>query len=488
MPRPGVDVNIMDEPVQAEANLDPSQGFMAGNTERGRVGMCQSFTEFKKKYGGRNSDTMHLYDAARGFFEESGGATLYISPINGDTAAESEADLGTFLHVNARGAGLWGDDIEVKTIAPTSMTEQAMGGVVYQVNYGTAPDVVEVERSPALITIDQAIDWSERMSSYVIFSPYTGVGGTDTPTAGATAELTGGVDDPWDMVDDTVLAPALEQFPYELGPGQVQVPGSTEVGTCAAVAQHTLDTYRVGLFDLPDDPDPNDMALTLGQCYDFPGIRNMLGVGPFVSYPHETSPATILIPPSGVQSGIIARCDKLGDPALSAAGVDGYSARALGLSQSFADGDREELNGLGASLYKEVYGQVRMYGYRTMAGPNETNWLFFQESRVIMMIAHEANAVLEEFVLKTMDGKKHILSRVNTALTGVCSRFWVAGALYGEAAGDAFRIDTESPNSLVTMANGELHANILLKTSKLAEWIVLNLVKYRTERPLPVAA
>jgi hypothetical protein len=87
-----------------------------------------------------------------------------------------------------------------------------------------------------------------------------------------------------------------------------------------------------------------------------------------------------------------------------------------------------------------------------------------------------------------MDGKRQLLSRVNTALTGVCSRFWVANALFGETAGDAFFVDTDSPNSLETMANGELYANILLKTSKLAEWIVLNLVKYRTERPLPSAA
>lgn len=482
MPRPGVDTNIMDEPVRAEANLDPSQGFMVGVTERGRAGMCQSFTEFKKKYGGRNANTKNLYDAARAFFEESGGATLYISPVAGPTATEAKGDLSTFIHVTARGSGVWGNTIHVKTLAPASLTEQAAGGVVYQVLDGT----IEVERSPALTTVDEAIDWSERRSNYVIFAPYVGAGATPDPAPAQTVTLTGGTDDPaW---TDVQLPTALEQFPYELGPGQVSVPGSTDTSTCVAVAKHTNDTYRVGLFDLPDVTDPAQTALTLSTLYDTPGIRNMLGVGPFVSYPSETPPASILIPPAGVASGIVARCDKSGDPSVSAAGADGYSARALGLSQVYSDSDREELNGLGAALFKEVYGQVRLYGYRTMAGPGETNWLFFQESRVIMMIAHEANAVLEEYVLKTMDGKMQILSRVNTALTGVCSRFWVAGSLFGETAGSAFRVDTTSPNSLATMAAGELHANILLKTSKLAEWIVLNLIKYRTERQFPAAA
>ena len=482
MPRPGVDVNIMDEPVRAEANLDPSQGFMVGVTERGRAGMCQSFTEFKDKYGGRTADTKNLYDAARSFFEESGGATLYISPVAGPTAAEAEGDLSTFIHVTARGTGAWGDTFKVTTVAPASLTEQAAGGVVYSVLEGTT----EVERSPALSTVEDAINWSERRSNYVIFEPFTGIGATTDPTAGKSAILAGGVDDPaW---TDVELPSALEQFRYELGPGQVSVPGSTDESTCQAVAQHTLDTYRVGLYDLPDETDPSDVAIALSTLYTTPGIRNMLGVGPFVSYPSETPPASIIVPPSGVESGIIARCDKSGDPSVSAAGADGYSARALGLSQSYSDSDRQELNGLGAALFKEVYGQVRMYGYRTMAGPNETNWLFFQESRVIMMIAHECNAVLEEYVLKTMDGKGQILSRVNTALTGVCSRYWVANALFGDTAGSAFRVDTTSPNSLQTMAAGELHANVLLKTSKLAEWIVLNLVKYRTERQFPAAA
>lgn len=482
MPRPGVDTNIMDEPVRAEANLDPSQGFMVGVTERGRAGMCQSFTEYKSKYGGRNADTRSLYDAARGFFEESGGATLYISPIAGPTAAEAEGDLSTFITVTARGTGVWGNTLQVKTVAPSSLTEQAAGGVVYSVLDGT----VEVERSPSMVTVDEAIDWSERRSNYVIFEPFTGVGATPDPEPAMTVTLTGGVDDPaW---TDVELPTALEQFPYELGPGQVSVPGSTDTSTCVAVAQHTLDTYRVGMYDLPDETDPADVALTLSTLYDTPGIRNMLGLGPFISYPSETPPSSILVPPTGVASGIVARCDKSGDPSVSAAGADGYSARALGLSQTYSDSDREELNGLGAALFKEVYGQTRLYGYRTMAGPGETNWLFYQESRVIMMIAHEANAILEEYVLKTMDGKGQILSRVATALTGVCSRYWVANALFGDTAGAAFRVDTVSPNSLQTMAAGELHANILLKTSKLAEWIVLNLIKYRTERQFPAAA
>lgn len=482
MPRPGVDVNIMDDPVTAEAILDPSQGFMVGVTERGRVGMVQSFSEFQKKYGNRTAATKDLYDAVRGFYEESNGATLYISPVHGPGAVEAEADLSTFLHVTARGPGIWGNDVVVKTLTPQSLTEQAMGGVVYSVEV----DGVEVERSPAYAGLEDAIDWSERRSNTVIFEPHTGTGSTTDPTPGQTATLAGGADDPdW---TDVELAAALEQFRYELGPGQVSVPGSTADSTCVAVAAHTVDTYRVGLWDLPDTSDPNQLAVTLGSHYDDPGIRNMLGVGPFVTYPSETPPATILAPPSGVQSGIIARCDKFGDPSLSAAGVDGYSVRGLGLAQTYSDNDREELNNLGAALFKEVYQQVRMYGYRTMAGPSETNWRFFQESRVIMMVAHECNAVLEEYVLKTMDGRRQLLGRVNTALTGVCSRFWVANALFGETAGDAFRIDTDSPNTLETMAAGELHANVLLKTSKLAEWVVLNLVKYRTERPIPVAA
>jgi hypothetical protein len=124
-----------------------------------------------------------------------------------------------------------------------------------------------------------------------------------------------------------------------------------------------------------------------------------------------------------------------------------------------------------------------MYGYRTSAGPGEKNWMFFQESRVIMQLAHDLDAIMEEYVLKTIDGRKILQNKVNIALTGKCIEYWNANALYGEAASDAFRVDTDSVNNINTAMAGEIHALVKVKTSRVAEWININLVKTMLDRP-----
>jgi hypothetical protein len=98
---------------------------------------------------------------------------------------------------------------------------------------------------------------------------------------------------------------------------------------------------------------------------------------------------------------------------------------------------------------------------------------------VVNAVAHECDSVMEEFVLQTIDGRGKIFIRVAVALTGICQRYWQANALFGETAEEAFRVDTSYPgvNTIATAAAGEIHATVRLKTSRVAEWIALDIVK-----------
>jgi hypothetical protein len=201
-------------------------------------------------------------------------------------------------------------------------------------------------------------------------------------------------------------------------------------------------------------------------------------------YPAEVAPAVWDIPYSGMQMGIIARVDALNDPSQVAAGTMGVSRLALGPKRDFTDDEREDLNYAGVTLGKVINGQFRTYGYRTSAGLAETNWVFFQESRVVMAIAHECDEIMEQFTFKTIDGRGKIFGRVNVALTGVCQRYWSADALFGETPAEGFRVDTTYPgiNTIETVGRGEIHAQVLVRTSRIAEWIALDIVKVPLER------
>jgi hypothetical protein len=476
MPRPGVDVTVEGDIEQVGAQLDSSQAFYVGVTERGRAGVfpCRSFAEYKRRYGNRSAAAQDMYDAARSFFEE-GGTTLYVGPVYGTGAVEASGNLGTMLALKAKGSGVWGNSIKVSTQADTSLGAGGNPVIVVENPAGTL-----VEQSWPVDKVSDAIAWINTYSNYV--SALAGSGGPDADmTQPATITLTAGAAGSAPATGDRYSA--MLQFPYDLGPGQMYLPGVSNIADLTNLSKVLIATTRVGIWDLPDTIDPVVIANALAAVYPLPAADRMLAVGPKVHYPHETSPATIDVPGGGVEAGIIARVDKLQDRSLVAAGSDGISRRALGLARVYEDDDREDLNGLGAALFKVVNQQTRMYGYRTSAGPNETNWLFFQEARVIMQLAHDLDAIMEEYVLRTIDGRRILQNKVNVALTGKCLEYWQANALYGETAGEAFRVNTADVNNVQTAMAGEVHAQVKVKTSRIAEWININLVKTMLDRP-----
>jgi hypothetical protein len=478
MPRPGVDVNIVDEFIPGQAILDPGQSFMIGLTERGPVGVAgtlHSSQQLDKMYGARTADSAELMDSGHAFFNE-GGSTLYISRGIGPAAVSATGVLGD-LTITAKGPGVWGNKLVVTATVPGgSLSDVAAGATSDYRVFQVEDDDVVVERSTICKTVDDAVAWS-------MDSGYINIEITDPddpspvlPDADESIALTAGADD--QQWSGDIAAAALDAFPYNLGPGQVSAPGRADVDTWTAIGAHLLAMHRVGIPDLSKTNDPTVLASEVGTIWTIPGARQMLPCGSWLNYPYDTNPATVVIPYSGMQSGLIALADSANDPSIAAAGADGISRYALGLTDQFTDADREELNDLGVCLGKEIFGQVRTYGYRTGAGPDEKNWMFFQESRVVMMIAHECDAVMEEYVLKTIDGHNHLFAKVNTACTGVCQKYYLANALYGDTPGEAFKVDTgPGINTIDTIKKGWVLAQVLVKTSRQAEWIVINLIK-----------
>jgi hypothetical protein len=128
---------------------------------------------------------------------------------------------------------------------------------------------------------------------------------------------------------------------------------------------------------------------------------------------------------------------------------------------------------------------VRTYGARTAAGPDDTNWLWFANSRVVMAITHEADAIAQNYLFRQIDGRRQLFASFEAELRAMLLRYYTANALYGATPGDAFTVDTSSTvNTTQTIAAGEVHAVIQVKTSPTAEWVQINVVKVPLEVPI----
>jgi hypothetical protein len=486
VPRPGTDIIIVDEAAPSGAILDTGQAFMVGATGRGPTDRAEKITSasrYEAVYGDRSGGAL-MSDAVGAYFSEGGGV-LYVSRATGSGAAAASVAFGS-LTADAASAGAWGDDLTVSAEAPSTLSEtigaqrleaRAAGDPVVIV---VALDGTNVERSPVVADADSAVNWAAG-SDYVRLAK-----GADNlvPVAGTTADLTGGADGGAPGASD--IAAALGRFDSAYGPGQVLAPGLTQTAVHEELLAHVAATRRCALVDLPDSSDPTVLGAAVAALENIDGVRFTSAWAPWATYPGPAG-SQVTVPYAAVEAALIAQADRAtGNPNQPAAGANGVCRYALGLAQEFTDAQREALNGAGVCMAKVVYGDVRSYGYRTAAGPADTNWLWFGNSRVVMAVAHESEAIAENYVLRQIDGRGQLFAALEADLRGVCLRHFNAGALYGASPEEAFAVDTGSAvNTPETITNGEVHAVIRLKCSPAAEWVVIEIVKVPVERALP---
>lgn len=322
-------------------------------------------------------------------------------------------------------------------------------------------------------------DYGDRSGGALLYDAVSGFfqeGGGTAYVAGAATEDAAGV------------VPALDLFTYELGPGQVAAPGLTATAVHEAILAHLDATHRCGLLDLPAG-DAAALTAAVAALEGTAGVRFAAALAPALVYPSDAPPATVNVPYSGVQAGLIARADLLGNPNQPAAGVNGVSRLALGLTEDYSDDDREALNEAGVTLAKLVYGEVRTYGARTAAGADDTNWLWLANSRVVMAITHRADAISQNYLFRQIDGRRQLFAALEAELRGMLLEYFNANALYGATPADAFQVDTgPQVNTIETIMAGEVHAVIRVKTSPSAEWVEIAIVKVPLDVPLPAAA
>lgn len=522
MPRPGTNIEITDAGPVGGAILDTGQGFHLGLSQRGPVdapARLRSLREYERVCGSR-AGGISAHDSARAFFTE-GGSTLYFGRLVGEAATGAEATVGP-LEAHAVSPGEWGNAVTValevdgglaaaglellrsraappppkrkRTKAATRADDDNGDEGNGDNGNGETPEpepepgvrvVVTVdgrpaERSSLYTTAEQAVGWA-RTSAYVRLE-------ADDPEAELevvdAVALSGGADDEG-VGPDTVRA-TLARFEYGLGPGQVSYPGNTDPEVHAAILEHCDDMRRCALLDGTDSGDPTYLAADALERHPHAGARFAALLAPRILYPGPAPGTNVLVPFSAIQGGVIARNDAAtGNPNQPAAGTFGIIRQARGLGHDFTDDEREALNELGVTLAQVRQGTIRTYGSRTVAGPGEPNWTWFGGSRVVMAIAHEADAVAENFVHRQIDGRRLVFARLNAELREVCLRYFALDALYGETPEEAFRIDTgEDVNTLETIRAGEIHGIVWLKCSPPGEWVAIELAKTAIEMSL----
>lgn len=475
MTRPGVNVTSLATPSTTESFTDTGTFFLSGVSERGRTGarLVRSFTEFTTEFGDRVSYGS-MWDAADMYFRH-GGSRLFLSRQVGPSPTLATLTLSdkagsplSTLRVDAMSYGAWGARIK---IAVTSGV--ASDTFVLTVSFD---DIVR-ETSPDLLTPAEAAAWAQ-FSNYVRVTDLASVtvAPNNNPANRAAAALVGGTDAHTSIAAAHILA-SLNAFDRDFGPGQVSVTGDTTTATHLQLQAHAEANNRVALLDAPNSGTAATLKAAAAAVRSVTVNSEYAAMfGTWLVVPGIPGATARTVAPSAIVAGMIARQDALVGPNKPAAGAAGISAVALDVANSFGAVDRESLNSSGVNLFRSILGTVRLYGYRTLA-ITPSGWVQLSNQRLRMLITARALVIGEDFPFDEIDGRGRKLAEFRGALSGMLQDYFLDGSLYGDRPEEAYAVDVASVNTPTTIANGELHARVLLRMSPFAELVDILIVK-----------
>jgi hypothetical protein len=478
--RPGVEVVMKGAPPSGGFAIRSGTAFFAGLAERGRTDVAvliHNMDEYATHFGNRVSYGL-LYDACDAAFKK-GATDIYVGRVVGPAAV---VDSHTF---NDAGAA---PSIAVDTLGQfdSAWTASVVVGAVA----GTAHVVVKdsggtvLTQSPYFAAPTDFANWSQSDDFIRIRAL-----GANVPAAIGDTALAAGADDRASVTDVVKAAALPKLFPKGQGVGQLAYPGATTVAMQVSLANFAQDTGRNALLDLPDTSDAPTLEAQADGFRLAAGLERLsetfvLALDGWHVIPGVVGGTTRTVPPSAVTAGLIATSDgRFNNPNVPAAAANGIaSPYVLRLSRpEWDDATRQALNNKGIASYRTVEDSIRLYGYRTLADmtdPESAAWESFAAARLRMVIIADLDAVGEDFVFDQVDGRGQKTAEFNGAISGMLQQYWARGALYGDAASDAYSVDVgPTVNTPTTLANNELHAKVGLRVSPFAELVYIEVTK-----------
>lgn len=454
----------------------PASGryFVVGQFERGPVGearLVRSLAELEVIYGGRVSYGS-AYDDLRVFFEE-GGTEAYVSRVVGPAATIGTITLndgaGTpapTLRVDAISAGAWSTGVTAQVAAGT------LASTVKLIIDG--PLEGDTETYDNLTSSADAVAALTR-SAYV---RGTDLGGAIPAVAAATA-LSAGTDDRA-AITATHMGNGLGGFGPEFGAGAVAIPGYTSALVGADLLEHAKLRRRVALLAAAQGASDADY-LNAADALIAPDAEYGGLFGPWLTVPIGGG-ASKLVSPEGYVAAMRARAHLDVGPWRAPAGEIAVARFVSGVERELTRAQGDALDEGHVSAIRTIAGSTRLYGWRSLS-TDEDNYALLIARDVLNTVAYEAEARLERFVFRTIDGKGQLLASVASELVGILDPMRAAGGLYeriidGEQIDPGYSVDVgPTVNTEAVLSANKIAAVVAMRVSPVGTLIDVTIVK-----------
>jgi phage tail sheath protein FI len=271
----------------------------------------------------------------------------------------------------------------------------------------------------------------------------------------------------------------------------VAAPGITDDTTRAALATHcqqnTQDRFAIldcaetvedtdGNLDLTLlDPSDTDNILPDNSNYTafyFPWIQVF---DPATKTQDPSSDGLIFVPPSGHVAGIYARVDT--NRGVHKAPANEAVLGALGLKYNISKSQQDGLNPQGVNCIRDLNGNIRVWGARTVGGDANGEWKYINVRRLFLFLRESIDEGTQWVVFEP--NAPELWAKIVRNITAFLTNVWRSGALFGTTPQEAFYVKCdEETNPPEVRDLGQVVTEIGVAVVKPAEFVIFRISQW----------
>lgn len=428
--------------------VDSGQAFIVGQTQRGPVhtptrvfGLADYRAIFGERSGGSDA-----YDVVTTAFKEGLGSAWIVRAAG---PAPVKATIG----------------LDSNKITVTAKEYGAFANT-WEAAYTTATRTVTIIKGDTTVTYSGSDAAGVQAAAAV--DPDVTVTVTSLPSGNvASTNLAGGTDD----YSNVVLATTLAYAGADLGDGAVVWPGKVSSATSAALAAHCAATNRLGLLSVAA---ATTQANAIAAAAAVTDGEHLALVWPHVTV--DTNSGTLTVEPTGFVLGCRARAHAAEGPQASPIrDIHGRARWVTGVETETTAAEWVALNDAGVSVVRTSNSNLRLYGWKTLAAPDDvTNLQGAQFRDVIDRVAVGCQRIADEFVGRTIDGKGQALGEFAGQLTGFLSG--MSAAFFAGTDDPGYVVDVgPGVNTTANLAAGDIAAAVGVRLAPTAEFVTITI-------------
>lgn len=267
----------------------------------------------------------------------------------------------------------------------------------------------------------------------------------------------------------------------------VVAPGVVDDGVRAAIVTHCRQTTgdRFAIFDSPElvetagdldlallDPANNANILPDNSDYAafyFPWLEVF---DPATKIRDPQSNGRIFVPPSGHVAGIYARVDT--ERGVHKAPANETVLGALGLRYNISKAQQDGLNPQGVNVIRDLNGNIRVWGARTIGGDRNAEWKYVNIRRLFLFLRESIDEGTQWVVFEPNEPR--LWAAITRNVTAFLTNVWRSGALFGATPQDAFYVKCDAELNPPEVRNvGQVITEIGVSIVNPAEFVIFRI-------------